>query len=106
LPQGRAALPATQSDLRFSKGKKQGPLETNEKTARDLSNTQEELGVSKARLRDTEEQVAQFNRAMGGFREEIQLKTAQHAGAQSLMNSMRDQISEMAMKIKKAQRAL
>jgi hypothetical protein len=43
-----------------------------------------------------EEPVAQLNRAMDGLREEIQLRAAQHARAQSLMNSMRDQASEMA----------
>jgi chromosome segregation ATPase len=67
-----------------------------------LSNAQAELKVSKPRLRGMEKQAAQLNRAMDGFREEIQLKPAQHASAQSLMNSMRDQISEMAMQTKTA----
>jgi chromosome segregation ATPase len=39
---------------------------------------------------------------MDGFCEEIQLKTVQHASTQSLMNTIRDRISEMAMQMKEA----
>ncbi|KGQ01924.1 hypothetical protein PAAG_11315 [Paracoccidioides lutzii Pb01] len=96
------ALDVAQSDLRYSESKKQEAIETNEKTTRLLSKTQEELRSSRTRLREVEEQVTQLNRDIENLRDEIQLKTAQYASAQSLMNSMRDQTSEMAMQVKEA----
>ncbi|PGG97606.1 hypothetical protein GX51_07238 [Blastomyces parvus] len=96
------ALEVAQSDLRYSEGKKQEALETNEKTAKSLTSAQEELKSSQTRLAEVEEHVKQLNRDIESLRDEIQLKTAQHASAQSLMNSMRAQTSEMAMQVKEA----
>ena len=47
-----------------------------------------------------EEQISQLSKEVEGLKEEIQLKTAQHASAQSLMGSMRDQTAEVAMQMK------
>ncbi|EDN11027.1 predicted protein [Histoplasma mississippiense (nom. inval.)] len=96
------ALEVAQSDLRYSEGKKQEAIETNEKTAKTLAKTQEELRSSRTRLLEVEEHTEQLNRDIESLRDELQLKTAQHASAQSLMNSMRDQASEMAMQVKEA----
>lgn len=96
------ALSVAQSDLRYSEGKKQEALETNEKTTKELSDAQEDLKTACARVREAEEQAAQLTRDIEGLREETQLKTAQHVSTQSLMNSMRDQTSEMAMQMKEA----
>ncbi|KAK2802901.1 hypothetical protein FQN51_004164 [Onygenales sp. PD_10] len=96
------ALDVAQSDLRYSESKKQEAIETNQQTAKALAKTQEELRTSRTKLREVEEQVIQLNRDIEGLRDEIQLKTAQHASAQSLMGSMRDQTSEMAMQVKEA----
>ncbi|OAX82053.1 hypothetical protein ACJ72_03595 [Emergomyces africanus] len=96
------ALDVAQSDLRYSEGKKQEAIEINEKTAKTLAKAQEDLKLSRTRLVEVEEQVKQLNRLIDSLRDEIQLKTAQHASAQSLMSSMRDQMSEMAMQVKEA----
>ncbi|EFE38997.1 hypothetical protein TRV_06360 [Trichophyton verrucosum HKI 0517] len=94
------ALEVAQGDLRYSEGKKQEAIEANEKTLRDLTKTEEELRASQSRLRDVEEQVSQLNRDIEQLRDDIKLKTAQYSSAQSLMSSMRDQASEMAMQVK------
>ncbi|KDB26151.1 hypothetical protein H109_02030 [Trichophyton interdigitale MR816] len=94
------ALEVAQGDLRYSEGKKQEAIEANEKTLRDLSKTEEELRASQSKLRDVEGQVSQLNRDIEQLRDDIKLKTAQYSSAQSLMSSMRDQASEMAMQVK------
>ncbi|EEP77949.1 predicted protein [Uncinocarpus reesii 1704] len=94
------ALGVAQSDLRYSEGQKQEAIEKNEHSSKNLLRTQEELRSANAKLRELEEQISKLNREVGGLHDEIQLKAAQHASAQSLMNSMRDQTSEMAMQIK------
>ncbi|BDD63968.1 hypothetical protein MAP00_008820 [Monascus purpureus] len=96
------SLAVAQSDLRYSEGKKQEALESREKITVELSKAQESLKASRTKLYDMEEQVTKLNKDIEGLREEIQLKTAQHASAQSLMNSMRDQTAEMAMQMKEA----
>ncbi|KAM0090165.1 Golgin imh1 [Aspergillus fumigatus] len=95
-------LTVAQSDLRYSESKKQEAVETKEKIAADLSRAQDELKTARSQLREVENKVTQLNKELDGLREEIQLKTAQHASAQSLMNSMRDQSAELAMQMKEA----
>ncbi|KAF7122358.1 hypothetical protein CNMCM5793_000383 [Aspergillus hiratsukae] len=95
-------LTVAQSDLRYSESKKQEAIEAKEKIAADLSRAQDELRTARSQLREVENKVTQLNKELDGLREEIQLKTAQHASAQSLMNSMRDQSAELAMQMKEA----
>ncbi|KAJ5219567.1 hypothetical protein N7468_008771 [Penicillium chermesinum] len=72
------------------------------KMSSDLNKAQDGLKNSRAKIRDLEEQISQLNKDLSSLREEMQLKTAQHASAQSLMNNMRDQTAEMAMQMKEA----
>ncbi|KAK2868030.1 hypothetical protein FQN49_003226 [Arthroderma sp. PD_2] len=94
------ALEVGQTDLRYSEGKKQEAIEMNEKTLRDLAKTEADLRASQTKLREVEGEAVQLNRDIERLRDEIKLKTAQYASAQSLMSSMRDQASEMAMQVK------
>ncbi|EEQ29908.1 viral A-type inclusion protein repeat protein [Microsporum canis CBS 113480] len=94
------ALEVGQADLRYSEGKKQEAIEANEKTLRELSKTEDELQASQSKLREVEGQVSQLTRDIERLRDDIKLKTAQYSSAQSLMSSMRDQASEMAMQVK------
>ncbi|KAJ5600857.1 Vesicle-mediated transport protein (Imh1) [Penicillium hetheringtonii] len=95
-------LTVAQSDLRSAESKKQEAIKANEKTIGDLNKAQDNLKTSRNKIREVEEQLASVTKELEGLREEISLKTAQHASAQSLMNSMRDQTSEMAMQMKEA----
>ncbi|KAJ9292655.1 hypothetical protein DTO271G3_8548 [Paecilomyces variotii] len=94
------ACATAKSDLRSMEAKKQEAAEAKEKAKKELSKSQDDLKASRTKLRELEEQVTRLNKDIEGLREEIQLKTAQHTSAQSLMNSMRDQSAEMAMQMK------
>lgn len=61
-----------------------------------------ERDASMKKTSEMEAQVEQLNHDMGGLREDIELKTAQHASAQNLMNSVRDQAAEMGTQLKEA----
>lgn len=95
-------LSVAQSDLRYSEGKKQEAFEARERTAGELSKTQDLLKTVRAKLRDAESQSSRVTTELNGLKEDIDLKAAQHASAQSLMNSMRDQGAEMGMQMKEA----
>ena len=87
-------------DLQRAEAENRQVNQSLDRSSRDLSRSQEEVTVSRARLRELEQQVATLSRENEGLKEDIELKTAQHASAQSLMGSMRDQTSEMAMQMK------
>ncbi|CEJ61619.1 hypothetical protein PMG11_10149 [Penicillium brasilianum] len=93
-------LTVAQSDLRSAEARKQDAINAKDKTAGDLSKAQDGLKSSRVKIRETEEQISQLSKEVDGLKEEIQLKTAQHASAQSLMGSMRDQTAEVAMQMK------
>ncbi|KAL8675860.1 MAG: hypothetical protein Q9186_007546 [Xanthomendoza sp. 1 TL-2023] len=93
---------ANQEVQRLETEKRQA-TESLDKLSRDLSRTREEMTNSKNMLRDLEQQIGRLKRDNEGLKEEIELKTAQHASAQSLMSSMRDQTAEMALQLKEAQ---
>lgn len=76
--------------------------ESLDRLSKDLVKAQEDLDNTKTRLKEVESQLWQTNRENEGLKEDIELKTAQHASAQSLMGSMRDQTAEMAMQMKEA----
>ncbi|KAJ5715580.1 uncharacterized protein N7483_012761 [Penicillium malachiteum] len=95
-------LHVAQSDLRSAESRKQDAINAKDKTAGDLAKTQDNLKSSRTKMREMDDQIAQLNKELGSLREEIQLKTAQHTSAQSLMNNMRDQTAEVAMQMKEA----
>lgn len=81
---------------------KQQATESLDQLSKDLARSQDELTASKVLVRDLDHQVSKINRDNENLKEDITLKTAQHASAQSLMSSMRDQTAEMAMQMKEA----
>jgi chromosome segregation ATPase len=95
-------LTVAQSDLRSAEARKQDAINAKDKTAGDLSKAQDGLKSSRVKIREMEDQISQLSKEVDGLKEETQLKTAQHASAQSLMGSMRDQTAEVAMQIKEA----
>lgn len=95
-------LSVAQSDLRFCESKKQEAVESREKTATELSRAQDQLKAARTKLREVESQSTQLTKELDALKEDVQLKTAQHASAQSLMNSMRDQGTEIGMQMKEA----
>lgn len=76
--------------------------ESLDRLSKDLAKAREDLNNTKIRLKEVESQLSQCGRENEGLKEDIELKTAQHASAQSLMGSMRDQTAEMAMQMKEA----
>lgn len=91
-----------QESLQRYEGEKRETQESLDRLTRDLAWAQEEVNSSRGRLRDLEQQVVKLGKDADGLREDIELKTAQHASAQSLMGSMRDQTAEIAMQTKEA----
>ena len=73
-----------------------------ERLSRDLSKSRDELNLSRIRVVELDDSLAKLNQDGESLREEIELKTAQYASAESLMSSMRDQSTEMAMQAKEA----
>ena len=73
-----------------------------DKMSKELVSSREDLVSSRSRVREVERQVDKLDRDVAGLKEETELKTAQYASAQSLMSSMRDQTTEMAMQTKEA----
>ena len=76
--------------------------ESLDRSLRELGKAREELTASKTNSRELEQQFSKIRRESEGLQEEIDLKTAQYASAQSLMASMQDQAAEMAMQMKEA----
>lgn len=76
--------------------------ESLDKSSRDLAKARDDLAHFKVRLRELEQQLSQTQRDNEGLKEDVELKTAQYASAQTLMASMRDQTAEMAMQMKEA----
>ena len=76
--------------------------ESIDRLSTELTKIQGELAASKAKLREVEQHLSKFRNDNEGLKEEAELKTAQYASAQSLMSSMRDQTSEMAVQTKEA----
>ncbi|KAL8804761.1 MAG: hypothetical protein Q9182_002353 [Xanthomendoza sp. 2 TL-2023] len=81
---------------------KRQATESIDKLSKDLSRNREEMTTSRNTLKDLAQQISRLKRDNEGLKEEIELKTAQHASAQSLMSSMRDQTAELALQLKEA----
>ena len=93
---------SVRQELQQSETEKRLAKQSLEKLSKDLSRSRDELSASKARVRELDESISKLNQEGESHREEIDLKTAQHASAESLMSSMRDQSTEMAMQAKEA----
>ena len=91
-----------QNDLARVLVEKKNATESRDKATKELAKAQEEISVTRGRLRELEQQAAKLNRDVDSLREEAELKTAQYASAQSLMSSMRDQTNEIGMQMKEA----
>ena len=76
--------------------------ESLDRLSQDLAKAREEINTTRKRLQEVELQTSQLYGDNEGLKEDMELKTAQHASAQSLMSSMRDQTAEMAMQTKEA----
>jgi chromosome segregation ATPase len=76
--------------------------ETTERTMSESRNIQDASDSYRNRIRELEQQVAKLNREAETYKEEIELKAAQHASAQNLMTSMRGQTTEMSVRMKEA----
>lgn len=76
--------------------------ESIDKLSKDLSKSRGDLAASRTTMEDLDQQNFRIKRDSESLKEEIDLKTAQHASAQSLLGSMRDQITELAMQVKEA----
>lgn len=92
---------ASQELLRLETEKRQA-TESLDQLSKDLARSQDDLIASRKRLNDLEHQLSKLSQENESLKEETNLKTAQHASAQSLMSSMRDQTAEMAMQMKEA----
>ena len=97
-----AALEATLRSSRTTEEEKKKLLDAREATAKELEKLQQEVSTYKMKVRELELQRSTMEQNMQNLREEIELKTAQHASAQSLMGSMRDQTSEIGAQMKEA----
>ncbi|KAL8729807.1 MAG: hypothetical protein Q9181_004877 [Wetmoreana brouardii] len=81
---------------------KRQATESLDQLSKDLGKARDEITDSKGRLKDLEQQILRLRRDNEDLKEEIELKTAQYASAQSLMSSMRDQTAELAVQMKEA----
>ncbi|KAI4290497.1 MAG: hypothetical protein L6R35_000221 [Caloplaca aegaea] len=92
---------ASEEIQRLTSEKRQAS-ESLDKLSWDLGKARDESRSLRSRVKDVEQQILALKRDNEGLKEEIELKTAQHASAQSLMSSMRDQTTEMAVQMKEA----
>lgn len=89
-------------EIQHLETEKRQATESLDKLSSDLAKSRDDLASSRIKLRDYEQQLSQLKRDNEGFKEDVELKTAQYASAQSLVASMRDQTAEMAMQMKEA----
>ena len=92
----------TYQDIQKLEAKKHASEEATEELSRDLARLRSEIATSKKKSEALEHQISNMTRDSEIMKEEIDLKTAQYASAQSLLSSMRDQTAEMAMQMKEA----
>ncbi|KAL8694208.1 MAG: hypothetical protein Q9218_001095 [Villophora microphyllina] len=91
-----------QQEIQRLETEKRQATESLDQLSKDLSKARDEIALSRSRLRDFEQQITRLKRDNEGLKEDMDLKTAQYASAQSLMSSMRDQTAEMAVQMKEA----
>ena len=76
--------------------------ESLDRLTKELEEARQEIASGRLSLANLEERFSKIKSENEGLKEELDLKTAQYASAQSLMASMRDQTTEMAMQTKEA----
>ena len=96
-----ASSKAGQEVQRLETGKRQA-TESLDRMLRELVKAREELNACKTKMRELEQQLSKTKSESESLKEDVDLKTAQYASAQSLMASMRDQTTEMALQVKEA----
>lgn len=74
-----------------------------EKTGFELEKAQAELADLRPRVKQLEEEAAALRKANNVAKEDVDFKTQQYNSAESLVASMRDQITELSMQRKEAQ---
>ncbi|KAL8948171.1 MAG: hypothetical protein Q9222_005622 [Ikaeria aurantiellina] len=100
--QAEDARSKANQDIQRLESDKKRATDSIDQLSKDLSRSRDEMLTSRNKLKELELHITQLRRDNEGLKEEIELKTAQHASAQSLMSSMRDQTSEMAVQLKEA----
>jgi len=100
--QAEEATRRTQKDLRKVDDERKEALETADKSARDHARVQEEISALKPKIAALEKEIKALKDENITLTEELELKVAQYTSSQSLMGSMRDQTSELAMQVKEA----
>jgi len=100
--QAEEATRRTQKDLRKMDDERREALETADKSARDHARVQEEVSALKPKIAALEKEIKALKGENITLTEELELKVAQYTSSQSLMGSMRDQTSELAMQMKEA----
>nr|POF03998.1 golgin imh1 [Quercus suber] len=89
-------------DLEKSQSTRDEATETRDRLQVDLNKLEQEFKQSRARLEELERQVKTFSDQANSLRDELQLKSAQHASSQSNMDNMQDQTRELATQMKEA----
>ncbi|MCJ1384148.1 hypothetical protein MMC17_007264 [Xylographa soralifera] len=97
-----AACSKVCEELKQCNGERQAQAQSLETVSKDLTRAHEEVSTLRSQVRDLEAIITRIERDNEGLKDDIELKTAQHASAESLMSSMRDQTSEMALQTKEA----
>jgi chromosome segregation ATPase len=92
---------ATQ-DLQRSETDRKQIAQSLEKASKELIKSKEDLNTHRVRIRVLEDSLSKLQRDSEMLKEEMELKIAQHASAESLMSSMRDQTTEMVMQTKES----
>lgn len=90
----------TRKDLEQNERVRDEAVEKRDKAQADLKKVEEELKGSKTSLDDLEKQVNKFRDEAASLRDEIHLRSAQQASAQSLVDNMQDQSRELAIQMK------
>ena len=92
----------TKRDLQALEEAKRENQQTLDKMGKDLAKSQADFRYSQSRIVQLEGNIEKLNGDITNLRDEIELKTAQYVSAESLMNSMRDQSTELALQAKEA----
>lgn len=95
-------LRAAQKDLRQAEAEKKELSETLVRTRQDLKRAQDNVTTLNKAKADIESNLKNLTNERDDMKEELELKTAQVASSTSLMNSMRDQTSELIVQTKEA----
>ncbi|KAI9808080.1 MAG: hypothetical protein M1826_004357 [Phylliscum demangeonii] len=96
------ALDAAQGARAAAEAETKRVRDGRETTAHETARLQQEAVAQRAQLQQLDADRRRLQQAADRLTEEIGLKTAQHASAQSLMASMRDQTAELGTQMKEA----